>query len=64
MEMLDLYVPCPRCKGERLVWACTDPGNDWFPSRHESFNCPLCWATGEADREEAEAWQAKQTEDA
>ena len=64
MSDLPLYVPCPRCKGEKLVWACTSPGDGWFPTRWESFDCPLCHATGQADRELAEEWvQARADEE-
>lgn len=60
---LPLYVPCPRCKGERLVYAYTSPGNEFFPARGEYFTCPLCQGTGEADREEAERYQQDQAEE-
>jgi hypothetical protein len=64
MSDAPLYVPCPRCKGDRLVWACTNPGNDFAPSSWDSFDCPLCYATGEADRNMATAWvEARAEED-
>lgn len=63
MQSAPLYVPCPRCKGERLVWACTHSGNEFFPAVWDSFNCPLCHATGEADRVLAEEWERDHTDD-
>lgn len=61
-EAPPLYVPCPRCKGDQLISVCTDPGNDWRPSRWEYVTCPLCHGTKEADRELAEEWLADQPE--
>ena len=58
----DLYVSCPRCRGNKMISVCTRPGNDFHPSRWEYVNCPLCHATGEADRENAAEWVTEQAE--
>lgn len=58
-----LYVPCPRCKGERTVFAYTDHGGDYRPSCGEYFTCPLCSGTGEADRASADEWRAERAND-
>jgi hypothetical protein len=62
--MSDLYVKCPRCSGRRQVFAYTDLGSDYQPSRGEYFNCPLCSGTGEADAQQAAEWIADHEEDA
>ena len=58
-----LYVPCPRCKGDHVVFAYTSIGDGYTPSRGEYFTCPLCRGTGEADREEAAEFVADQEEE-
>lgn len=58
-----LYVPCPRCKGNRIVFAYTHLRSDYQPSLGEYFTCPLCSGTGEADRASAEEWQADRSQD-
>ena len=57
-----LYVPCPRCRGHRMVFATTYIGDGYTPSRGEYFTCPLCYGTGEADREEAAEWTKEQAD--
>jgi rubredoxin len=61
--MSDLYVKCPRCSGDRLVFAYTDRGSDYRPSQGEYFRCPLCSGTGEAEAELAAEWTADHEED-
>lgn len=51
-----LYVPCPRCQGDRQVYAYTKPPTDFFRGEGEYFTCPLCAGTAEADRESAAEW--------
>lgn len=46
---LPLYAKCPRCRGSRYVDAVVECSGGWFPTRHESFACPMCHETGEAD---------------
>lgn len=60
--MSDLYVTCPRCQGRRDIYVCTDPGNDFRPSRGEYVGCPLCHQTGEADADRATEYLADQAE--
>lgn len=55
----ELYVHCPRCEGERQVFAYTHVGNGFTPSRGEYFNCPLCSAMGEAEAERAAGYIAE-----
>lgn len=45
----ELYPKCPRCDGHKLILAETNYGSEWL-------NCPLCGATGEADRDAALEW--------
>ena len=47
-----LYVPCPRCRDGQIS-VCTDPGNDFTPSRWEFVACPVCHGTREADAQTA-----------
>jgi hypothetical protein len=50
-DSLPLYARCPRCLGGRFVTAFTEPSNGFTPMRSESFTCPVCHGTGEADME-------------
>lgn len=60
--LADPYVPCPRCRGRRFVSAITRMGDGWQPTISEDFECPLCHATGEAERELADEWTREQAE--
>jgi len=50
------YPECPRCEGSRTVEAITKLNGDYIQPTIESFSCPLCGGTGEADAERAEEW--------
>jgi rubrerythrin len=50
------YPECPRCEGERMVEVIVKLNGSFASPTTESFNCPLCSATGEADAERAEEW--------
>jgi len=58
----ELYIKCPRCRGNRFVYAITRPGNDYRPSISEEFACPLCSMTGEVHRDDAARYEAEQRE--
>lgn len=58
-----LYVPCPRCRGSRQVFAYTRLGNELRHATGEYFTCPLCHGTAEADREAAGRYIADQAEE-
>jgi len=60
--MSDFYATCPRCRGDRYIEVCTDPGGNFSPSQWECFDCPLCRGTGECDRDEAEQWKKENEE--
>ena len=61
--MSDFYVKCPRCKGDRLVFAYTQQATDYTPSRGEYFTCPLCSGTGEAEATAAAEWTSEEVDD-
>jgi rubrerythrin len=50
------YPECPRCEGDRMVEAIVKMNGPYFTPEIESFSCPLCSGTGEADAERAEEW--------
>lgn len=52
----DLYVPCPRCDGDRHVFAYTQPPTEYYRGVGEYFSCPVCGGTGEAEAEKAAEW--------
>lgn len=62
--MSDLYITCPRCRGHRFVSVIIRAGDGWRPTLSEYVSCPLCHATGVADAERANEWNAEQLEDA
>lgn len=53
-----LYPHCPRCDGEKQVYAYTEQASDFGPGRGEYFDCPCCHATGEAEQSKAKAFIA------
>lgn len=60
----ELYVLCPRCRGGRFVSAIVRPGDGWRPTVRGEFECPLCHATGEADRGLAQEFLEEQATNA
>ncbi len=56
------YVPCPRCKGTRMVYAITRESNGFSPSVGEYFTCPLCHGTAEAARKSAAEYVTEREE--
>ena len=50
------YPKCPRCDGDQTVEAITKMNGSFYAPTVESFSCPLCSGTGEADAERAEEW--------
>ncbi len=52
----DLYVHCPLCDGQGMIFAFSLPPTEHFIGIKEHFDCPVCSATGEADRDKAIAW--------
>lgn len=59
----DLYVTCPRCEGRGDVSAITDPGNEFRPSRSETFDCPLCHGMKTIDRDKRDRYLRDHAED-
>ena len=52
----ELYPQCPRCEGSRTVSAITQINGDFGHPTIESFDCPVCSGTGEAEAQRAQDW--------
>lgn len=64
MSSVHGYVICPRCKGDRQIFAYTRLPGIGQPAQGEYFTCPPCSGTGTMDEEDAAQWRADNTDEA
>lgn len=51
-----LYIECPRCRGNRYVYAISEERLDDYRRVLEEFPCPLCVTVKDIDIEKAIEW--------